>query len=192
MHLVTPSLHAEARDVRVVLPVGTLAILSHHVVGGSILLPGVGYVEVAFAAVAGRRAVLTVVAFVRPCVLPGPRAAASERCTLRCMRRATDTFEIASLSSTGPLPHWFGCLGLADSCDDSPSETCLSRRTYLARPDEHTEAPGQCNVDRAALLPRTSTSAAKISIEQTLVGSAGHWLRRRVAPLPDTETIDLF
>ena len=176
-----------------VLPVGTLAVLSHHVVGGSILLPGVGYVETAFAADAGRRAVLSAVAFVRPCLLPAPGCgAASERCTLRCMRRETHTFEIASLSSTGPLPHWFGCLGLADSCDDSPSETCLSRRTYLARPDEHTEAPGQCNVDRAALLPRASTSAAKISIEQTLVGSAGHWLRRRVAPLPDTETIDLF
>ena len=92
-----------------VLPVGTLAVMSHHIVGGSILLPGVGYVETAFAAVAGRRAVLTVVAVVRPCVLPAPGCgAASERCTLRCMRRETYTFEIASLSSTGPLPHWFG------------------------------------------------------------------------------------
>ena len=175
-----------------VLPVGTLAVLSHHVVGGSILLPGVGYVETAFAADAGRRAVLSAVAFVRPCVLPGPRAAASERCALRCMRRATDTFEIASLSSTGPLPHWFGSLGLADSCEDSSSETCLSRRTYLARPGEHTEAPIKCNADRAARLPRASPSAAKISIKQTRVGSSGHWLCRRVAPLPDTETIDLF
>ena len=174
-----------------VLPVGTLAVFSHHVVGGSILLPGVGYVETAFAAVAGRRAVLSAVAFVRPCVLLGPRAAASERCMLRCMRRATDTFEIASLSSTGPLPHWFGCLGLADSGEDSPSETCLSRRTYLARPGKYTEAPIQCNDDRGALLPRASPSAAKISIEQTLMGSAGHWLRRRVAPFPDTETVDL-
>ena len=175
-----------------VLPVGTLAVLSHHVVGGSILLPGVGYVEVAFAAGASRRAVLSAVAVVRPCVLRAPDwGAARERCTLRCMRREAGTFEIASLSSTGPLPHWFGCLGLSDSCKDSSSETCLSRRTYLARPGAHTEAPGQCNVDRAALLPRASTSAAKISIEQTLVGSAGHWLRRRVAPLPDTETIDL-
>ena len=175
-----------------VLPVGTLAVLSHHVVGGSILLPGVGYVELLFAAVAGRRAVLSAVAVVRPCVLPAPgRGAASERCTLRCMRREADTFEIASLSSTGPLPHWFGCLGLTDLCEDSPSETCLSRRTYLARPGKYTEAPVQCN-DRTALLPRASPSAAKISIEQTLVGSAGHWLRRRVAPLPGTETIDLF
>ena len=190
-HLVTPSLHAEANDMNPVLSIGTLAVLSHHVVGGSILLPGVGYVEVAFAAGASRRAVLSAVAFVRPCVLPAPGwGAVSERCTLRCMRREADTFEIASLSSTGPLPHWFGCL--ADSCKDSSSETCLSRRTYLARPGEHTEASVQCTVDRAALLPRASPSAAKISIEQTLVGSSGHWLRRRVAPLPDTETIDLF
>ena len=57
--------------------------MSHHVVGGSILLPGVGYVETAFAAGASRRAVLSAVAFVRPCVLPGPRAAASERRALR-------------------------------------------------------------------------------------------------------------
>ena len=36
-------------------------------------------------------------------------------------------------------------------------------------------------------------TAALSRIEQTLVGSfSGHWLRRRVAPLPDTETIDLF
>ena len=67
-HLVTPSLHTEANDVNI----RTLSVLSHHVVGGSILLPGVGYVEVAFAAGASRRAVLSAVAFVRPCVLPAP------------------------------------------------------------------------------------------------------------------------
>ena len=83
VHLVTPSLHAEAQEQRVVLPVGMLTVLSHHVVGGNILLPGVGYVELAFAAVAGRRAVLSAVAVVRPCVLPAPGGgAASERCTL--------------------------------------------------------------------------------------------------------------
>ena len=98
MHLVTPSLHAEAQEQRVVLPVGTLAVLSHHVVGGNILLPGVGYVGMAFAADAGRCVVLSAVAFVRPCVLPGPRAAASERCALRCARREAGTrIEIASL-----------------------------------------------------------------------------------------------
>ena len=97
-----PSLHADAHDVRVVLPVGTLAVLSHHVVGGSILLPGVGYVEVAFAAGASRRAVLSAVAFVRLCVLPGPRAAVGERCLLRCARRdAGARFEIASQMFNG-------------------------------------------------------------------------------------------
>ena len=95
------SMLAGARDAlqidAAVLSIVTLAVLSHHVVGGSILLPGVGYVEAAFAAVAGRRAVLSAVAFVRPCVLPGPRAAASERCVLRCARRdAGARFEIAS------------------------------------------------------------------------------------------------
>ena len=85
-----------------VLPVGTLAVMSHHLVGGSILLPGVGYVETAFAAVAGRRAVLSAVAFVRPRVLPGPRAAASERCLLRCARRDSGArFEIASQMFNG-------------------------------------------------------------------------------------------
>ena len=70
----------------------------HHVISGSILLPGVGYIETAFAAVADRRAVLSAVAFVRPCVLPGPRAAVSERCLLRGARRDAGTaFEIASL-----------------------------------------------------------------------------------------------
>ena len=32
--LVTPSLHAEVRDSHVLLPERTLAVLSHHVVGG--------------------------------------------------------------------------------------------------------------------------------------------------------------
>ena len=81
---------------------GTLAVLSHHAVGGNILLPGVGYVEMAFAADADRRVVLSAAAFVRPCVLPGPRAAASERRALRCARREAGTrFEIASQMFNG-------------------------------------------------------------------------------------------
>ena len=56
------------------LSIGTLEVLSHHVVGGSVLLPGVGYREVAFVADAGRRSVLSAVAFVR--------GAARERCAL--------------------------------------------------------------------------------------------------------------
>ena len=42
------------------------ALFSHHVVGGTIILPGVGYVEMAFAASSGRT--LTAVSFLRPCV----------------------------------------------------------------------------------------------------------------------------
>jgi hypothetical protein len=49
-------------------------LFSDHVVGGKILFPGVGYVEVAFAANIGRGSVLTSVAFLRPCILPEPRS----------------------------------------------------------------------------------------------------------------------
>ena len=70
--LVTPSLLAEAKDVHAALSIGALSVLSHHVVGDNILLPGVGYLEVAFAACASRCAVLSAVAIVRPCVLPAP------------------------------------------------------------------------------------------------------------------------
>ena len=77
------SLHAEVRDSHVLLPEGTLAVISHHIVGGNILLPGVGYVEMAFAADADRRKVLSAVAVVGPCVLPAPgMGVAGERCTL--------------------------------------------------------------------------------------------------------------
>ena len=49
-------------------------LFSDHVVAGNILFPGVGYVEVAFAANVGRGSVLTSVAFLRPCILPEPRS----------------------------------------------------------------------------------------------------------------------
>ena len=70
------------------------ALFSHHVVGGTIILPGIGYVEMAFAASSGRA--LTAVAFLRPCVLSGP---GREKCFLRCTRRATGTLEFASRHS---------------------------------------------------------------------------------------------
>ena len=63
------------------------ALFSHHVVGGTIILPGVGYVEMAFAASSGR--VLTAVAFLRPCVLSGPDG--GKKCVLRCTQQATGT-----------------------------------------------------------------------------------------------------
>ena len=46
------------------------AAMSDHVVGGNILLPGVGYIEMAFAYCKAQQLALTAVAFVRPCVLP--------------------------------------------------------------------------------------------------------------------------
>ena len=49
-------------------------LFSDHVVGGNILFPGVGYVEVAFAANASRGSVITSAAFLRPCILPEPRS----------------------------------------------------------------------------------------------------------------------
>ena len=57
--LFAPSLHAEAHESRVVLPAGTLAVLSHHVVGRSITIAGVEYVEPAFVTDTGRRTVFS-------------------------------------------------------------------------------------------------------------------------------------
>ena len=54
------------------LTASVIEILSDHVVGGNILLPGVGYVEMAFTASSGRNSAITAVAFLRPCILPGP------------------------------------------------------------------------------------------------------------------------
>ena len=47
-------------------------LFSDHVVGGNIIFPGVGYVEMAFAANIDDHSTLKAVAFVRPCVLPAP------------------------------------------------------------------------------------------------------------------------
>ena len=63
------------------------ALFAHHVVGGAILLPGVGYIEMAFAASSCEA--LTAVAFLRPCVLP--KLGRGEKCVLRCTRQATGT-----------------------------------------------------------------------------------------------------
>ena len=66
-----------------------------HVVGGQILLPGVGYLEMTFIANLGRNSAFTDVAFMRPCWLP--QLGKKERCVLRCTRRGDGAFEIASL-----------------------------------------------------------------------------------------------
>ena len=72
------------------------ALFSHHVVGGTIILPGVGYVEMAFASSPGHPT-LTAIAFLRPCSLSGPTDRSGERCALRCTQRGA-TLEIASRS----------------------------------------------------------------------------------------------
>ena len=71
-----------------------LFLFSHHVVGGIIILPGVGYVEMAFAASPGH-ATLTAIAYLRPCSLSGSTDRSGERCALRCTQRGA-TLEIAS------------------------------------------------------------------------------------------------
>ena len=71
------------------------ALFSHHVVGGAIILPGVGYVEMAFAASSGRA--LTAVAFLRPCSLSGSIDRSDKGCALRCTLRGA-TLELASRS----------------------------------------------------------------------------------------------
>ena len=92
-----PSWPDEAVVFSGALSPSALLLFSHHVVGGTIILPGVGYVEMAFAANTSRA--LTAVAFLRPCVLPEPGR--GEKCVLRCTRRS-DTLEIASAKGTGP------------------------------------------------------------------------------------------
>jgi len=71
------------------------ALFSHHVVAGAIILPGVGYVEMSFAASSCRA--LAAIAFLRPCALSGPGQ--GEKCVLRCTRRATGALEIATRHS---------------------------------------------------------------------------------------------
>ena len=44
---------------------------SEHVVGGGVLLPGVGYVEMAMAFSRGSQTLLEALAFIRPGTLPG-------------------------------------------------------------------------------------------------------------------------
>lgn len=74
------------------------SLFSDHVVGGQILHPGVGYLEMTFIANLGRVSAFTDVAFMRPCWLPRPGT--NEKCVLRCTRRDEGPFEIASWRGT--------------------------------------------------------------------------------------------
>ena len=95
-------------------------LLSDHVVGGNILFPGVGYVEVAFAANLDQASALTATAFVRPCTLPNPRSGTSKRCELRCTRRETGGIEIASrVTGSSTEPSFASCfVGILASCGE--------------------------------------------------------------------------
>ena len=71
--------------------------LSEHVVGRSVLLPGVGFVEMAFAHHdTDNTSVLLAVAFVKPCILPGLHPKLVVPHTLRYTSQGMQTFEIAS------------------------------------------------------------------------------------------------
>ena len=126
-------------------------LFSDHVVGGNILFPGVGYVEVAFAANLDQASALTAAAFVRPCMLPNPRSRTSKRCELRCTRRETGGIEIASRvtgssTETSFASCFVGTLAIYD--DVSGVKTAANpfvRREYVALANEDIdEAPATC------------------------------------------------
>ena len=113
------------------------ALFSHHVVGGAIILPGVGYVEMAFAASSGRA--LTAVAFLRPCVLREPGR--GEKCVLRCARRAK-ALEIASARGTGSSSFATCFAGTLANIESGHAKT-VSGREYSARMERSIEAPSR-------------------------------------------------
>jgi hypothetical protein len=127
------------------------ALFSHHVVGGTIVLPGVGYVEMAFAASSSRA--LAAVAFLRPCVLPEPGR--GEKCVLRCTRRA-GALEIASARGTGSSSFASCFAGTLANIESSCAESILGRG-FSARMERVIKAPSRRRsqaVPQAILGPR--------------------------------------
>ena len=118
------------------------ALFSHHVVGGTIILPGVGYVEMAFAASSSRA--LAAVAFLRPCVLSGPGR--GEKCVLRCTRRATEALEIASRYSKNDGSFAVHFIGSQDSTVSEKGSSMLTttkdRCDFLRAKGEPEDKPG--------------------------------------------------
>ena len=106
------------------------ALFSHHVVGGTIILPGVGYVEMAFAVSSGRA--LTAVSFLRPCVLSGPGR--GEKCMLRCTQRA-GALEISSVRGTGS-PSFASCFAATLANIESGCAELISGRAFSARMEQ--------------------------------------------------------
>ena len=126
-------------------------LFSDHVVAGNILFPGVGYVEVAFAANLDQASALTAAAFVRPCILPNPRLGTSKRCELRCTQRETGGIEIASqVTGSSTEPSFVSCfVGTLASCGDvsevNSGVNPFVRREYVASINEDIdEAPATC------------------------------------------------
>ena len=117
------------------------ALFADHVVGGQILLPGVGYLEMAFIANLGRYSAFIDIAFMRPCWLPEPGA--NERCVLRCTRRSEGVFEIASWRGVGSsveaksTTHFRGML-VNIELDPKATKGKISQRSYL---NQCVEAP---------------------------------------------------
>ena len=73
------------------------SIFSDHVVSGAVLLPGVGYVEMAFVFNGFEHTAATsTVRFVRPCVLSEREVKARRGLTLQYTRHRKGLFEIAS------------------------------------------------------------------------------------------------
>ena len=110
------------------------ALFSHHVVGGTIILPGVGYVEMAFAASSGRA--FTAVSFLRPCVLSGPGR--GEKCVVRCTRRA-GALEIASARGDGSSSFASCFAGTLANIESGNAEPILGRG-FSARMDRFIKA----------------------------------------------------
>ena len=126
-------------------------LFSDHVVAGNILFPGVGYVEVAFAANLDQATALTAAAFVRPCILPSPHLGTSKRCELRCTRRETGGIEIASRITGSPTETSFAScfVGTLARCGDVSGVNAAAnpfvKREYVASTNQETDAsPATC------------------------------------------------
>jgi len=127
------------------------ALFSHHVVTGTIILPGVGYVEMAFAASSGEA--LAAVAFLRPCSLSGPGR--GEKCVLRCARRA-GALEIASARGTESSSFATCFAGSLANIESGCAESILGRG-FSARMERVIKAPSRRRspaVPQAILGPR--------------------------------------
>lgn len=109
--------------------VGFLAVSAHmmlvdHVVGASVLLPGVGYLEMAAVATPSSNKDLSDVKFVRPCILPIITSRVRSQHEMRISHETTDSFEIASRGAVEDVfvTHAMGkYLGYAEAAELRPA-----------------------------------------------------------------------